>query len=97
MIEFVSNLSPDNCVRRLENQSEGFSIFSFRWQTRLVVKVRPVDQFTYNFTLKRVGKSSLWSWGGVSRVEGFLKAQTPNATVVIAQAYYNWFTIMFSW
>lgn len=95
-VEFIAPLPVERCVALLKTRHEDFSFLSFRWQTRLVVQVNQTDPFTYGFMVKRVGKSTMVAWGGVARVEGFLRAQSSKATVVLGQPYFNWYFILFS-
>ncbi len=96
MIEFVANLSLDKCKSRLESRHENFTLLALRGQTRIAVKVRPVEPNTYKFSLRRVGKSSPFDWAASGEFSGYLRGLTSEKTAVVGQQKLNWFSLVFS-
>lgn len=96
MIEFVANLSLDKCKARLESRHENFTLLAFRGQTRIAVKVWPVDTNTYKFSLKRVSKSSPFDWIGSGGFSGYLRGLSADRTAVVGQQKLNWISLIWA-
>lgn len=90
IVEFVVDLPVEECRQRLEGQHEKASIFAPRGQTRISVSISSLDLHTYQFTIKRIGKSSFNDKIGMSGFKGALYALSPSSTSVSGQQYINW-------
>lgn len=96
MTEFIADLPIEICKRRLESRHQNFTFFAWRGQTRVAVKVIPIDTDTYKFRLKRVSKSSPFEWGSSGGFHGYLRRLTNNSTAVVGQKQINWISIIFA-
>lgn len=94
MTEFIASLPIETCKRRLESRHENFTFIAWKGQTRIAVKVKPVDANTYKFTLKRVSKSSPFEWGSTGGFSGYLRRLTSDSTAVVGQRKMNWLGVI---
>ncbi len=90
-IEFVANLSLEECRERLETLHEKAAFLAARGQTRISVNITSLDPNAYQFSLKRVGKSSFKDNIGMHGFSGELRILTTDTTSVVGQPQINWY------
>jgi hypothetical protein len=94
VLEFVAPLSLERCVRRLEARHENMQWFSWRWQHRTWISLRPQDPSTYRFTMKRIERSSFIPMGSLAVVRGYLRRLDGEHTVVLAEKHVAYLWVM---
>jgi hypothetical protein len=85
VLEFVTPLPLNKCVRRLEARHEKMKWFAWDWQRRTWIKVHQQDPSTYRFTMKRVDKNSFLAQGSLVVVSGYLRRLDGDHTLVLAE------------
>jgi hypothetical protein len=94
VLEFVTPLPLDKCIRRLEARHEKTSWFAWDWQRRTWIGVRQEDPGTYRFTMKRVDKNSFFAQGSLVVVSGYLRRLDGDHTLVLAETRVVYFWLL---
>jgi hypothetical protein len=84
-VRFVAPFGLNECRSRLLSRTEPTAVFAWKFQTRLVAEVWPLDRDMLSFVLYRAPKSSLqWDvFSKVTRVRGVLGRQSDRETEVL--------------
>lgn len=91
--EWVAPYSIEECGHRLMALHQKFSLFSFGSANRTTVKIKVIDNFRYQFEIRRVQSRSWIDTFAPFAIKGELVMQSPTATQVSYRVEPNWLMI----
>lgn len=92
--EWVAPYSIEECGHRLLAVHEKFSFFATNYAYRTTVKLEVIDNYRYDFALRRIQKKNLLENIGPFVLRGTLEYQNPTSTTVRYRLENNLFLLL---